>query len=405
MPPTQPTGSILRNRSVTGIGLGSFFSDAGHEMATAALPGFPRSLGAPAVALGIIEGVADSALSLSKLAGGVVADRPGVQRRSLTAGGYAVTALGHGAFALATVWPVVLVARALSWAARGGKAPARDALLAGGVHPSQLGRAFGVERAMDSLGAVLGPLLAAPLLVAIGYRPLFAVSIVPGLLAAGAVLLLVLEVPRGVARAGGGKRWALPDLGTSSPAFLRLLAGIGLFGLGNFSATLLLLRVTDLLASGGRSLTAAAAIAVLLYAGHNAANSVAAYPAGALSDRVGRRRLLAGGIVLFALGCLLFAAGPTSVVVLGVLFALVGVSTGIVEPVQAAYVADLVPDAQRGRAFGSIGLIVGLGGLVSSIGVGALWTVTDPAVGLVVAAAVSLAAAMVIVTGRPTGPR
>src|SRR5437899_5449177 len=120
-PPSEDVGrtSVLRNPSVLGIALGSLLSDAGHEMATAALPGFLRSIGAPAAALGAIEGVADGALSAAKVAGGVIADKPGVERRAVTAGGYAVTALGHGAFALANSWPVVAVARAVSWIARG----------------------------------------------------------------------------------------------------------------------------------------------------------------------------------------------------------------------------------------------------------------------------------------------
>lgn len=153
-PPRSPgpvTVDVFRNRGVVGIGLGSLLSDTGHEMATAARPGFLRSLGAPAAALGAIEGIADAALSASKVAGGVVADRPGVQRKAVAAGGYAVTALGHGAFGLATAWPVLAAARAVSWVARGGKASARDSLLVASVRPEQLGRAFGVERAMDSL--------------------------------------------------------------------------------------------------------------------------------------------------------------------------------------------------------------------------------------------------------------
>ena len=116
---------VLRNGTVLGIGLGSLLSDTGHEMATAALPGFLRALGAPAAALGAIEGVADASLSASKVVGGIVADKPGVERKVVTAGGYAITALGHGAFALAQAWPFVAVARAVSWVARGGKAPAR----------------------------------------------------------------------------------------------------------------------------------------------------------------------------------------------------------------------------------------------------------------------------------------
>jgi len=129
----------------------------------------------------------------------VLADQPGVERRAVAARGYAVTALAlaidmaHGSFGLLAAWPLVALARAVSWIARGGKAPARDALLAGSVSEDQLGWAFGVERAMDSAGAVIGPLLAAPLIVAVGYRWLFAISVIPGLLAALSVLALVRE--------------------------------------------------------------------------------------------------------------------------------------------------------------------------------------------------------------------
>jgi sugar phosphate permease len=121
-------------------------------MATAALPGFLSSIGAQAAALGAIEGIADASLSASKVVGGVIADRPGAERKTVAATGYAVTAVGHGAFALAQSWPLVAVAHALSWVARGGKAPARDSLLAGSVPPEQLGRAFGVEPQNDAEG-------------------------------------------------------------------------------------------------------------------------------------------------------------------------------------------------------------------------------------------------------------
>ena len=144
-----------------GVGLASFFSDAGHEVATAALPGFLVSLGAPAAALGAIEGLADASLSASKVAGGVLADRPGASRKSIAAGGYLVTGLGYGSFALAGTWPAVALGRSVAWAARGIRSPARDAILADAVPVTHLGRAFGVERAGDSLGAIVGPLLAA----------------------------------------------------------------------------------------------------------------------------------------------------------------------------------------------------------------------------------------------------
>ena len=406
--PVQPDPSgppelhVLRNPGVVGIGLGSLLSDTGHEMATAALPGFLRSIGAPAAALGAIEGVADASLSASKVAGGIIADRPGVERKAVAAGGYALTALGHGAFALAQTWPFVAAARAVSWIARGGKAPARDALLSGAVPPHQLGRAFGVERTMDSLGAVTGPLLAAPLIVVVGYRWLFGLSVIPGLFAALAVLVLVREAPR-IVEAAPRLRLSMREFAGVPGPYRRLLIGIGLYGLGNFSATLLILRATDLLHHGGRSAAHAAAIAVLLYAAHNAANAVFAYPAGALADRIGRRHVLAFGITLFAVASLGFVPATRNIALLALLFVAVGASTAFVETAQGAYAAELLPESIRGRGFGLIGLVEGIGDLVSSLVVGILFTVTNPEWGFVYAASLSIVGALVLSqTGKTT---
>jgi MFS family permease len=397
---TGGPGHVLRNPGVVGIGLGSLLSDTGHEMATAALPGFLRSLGAPAAALGAIEGVADAALPASKVAGGVMADRPGVERKKVTAGGYAITAVGHGAFGIAPAWPFVAVARAVSWVARGGKAPARDSLLAGSVSPNQLGRPFGVERAMDSISAIAGPLLAAPLIVAVGDRWLFAISVIPGLLAVAAVLLLVREVPRAV-HASTRPVAPMRTLVATPGPFRRLLAGVGLYGLGNFSATLLILRAAQLLSGHGRTSTDAATIAVLLYAAHNTANAAVAYPAGALGDRVGRRAVLVAGVALFSAACVMFGFGSANPGVLAALFVAVGASTGLVETGQGAHAAELLDPAVRGRGFGLLGLVEGVGDLVSSVVVGVLFTVTSPAWGFVYAAALSGAGVVVLVAERP----
>ena len=386
---------VMRNGTVLGIGLASLLSDTGHEMATAALPGFLRTIGAPAAALGAIEGVADASLSASKVAGGILADKPGVERKTVTAGGYTITALGHGAFALANTWPFVAVARAVSWIARGGKAPARDSLLAGSVPNDQLGRAFGVERSMDSLGAIAGPLLAAPLIVTIGYRWLFAVSVLPGLLAALAVIVLVRETPR-LIEAVPHLQHSIRALARAPGPYRRLLLAVGLYGLGNFSATLLILRATDLLHTGRRSAVDAAAIAVLLYAAHNAANSLFAYPAGAAADRFGRRHVLALGMALFAAASAGFVPGSSNILILGVLFVAVGASTALVETAEGAHGAELLHDSIRGRGFGLLGLVDGIGDLVSSVVVGILFTVTAPAWGFVYAALLAALGALVL---------
>jgi MFS family permease len=394
----RPAEHVIRNPTVLGVGLASLFSDTGHEMATAALPGFLASLGAPAAALGAVEGLADATLSVSKLVGGSLADRPGADRRHIAAAGYLVTGLGYGSWAFAGSWPAVALGRMVAWSARGVRSPARDALLAGSVPPESFGRAFGVERAGDSIGAVIGPLIAAALISTIAYRPLFLISFLPALAAALSVLLLVREAPRVRDLVHRGEV-TLRGLATAPGRFRSLLAGVGLYGLGNFSATLLILRATEILTAAGRSSTAAASTAVLLYTAHNAANALAAYPAGALADRFGRRLILVIGVALFAVACALFAFSPTAVPLLAVLFVAVGASTALVETAQGSHAAELLPDALRGRGYGLIGLVDGIGDLVSSVVVGVLWTVTAPAWGFAYAALLSACGAAVLLPG------
>jgi MFS family permease len=392
--------SVFRNRTVLGTGLASFFSDSGHEMATAALPGFLRSLGAPAAALGAIEGIADAALSTAKAVGGVLADRPAVERRKVAAAGYLATGVSYGSFALAGSWPFVAIARAAAWIARGARTPARDSLLAASVPPSHLGRAFGVERAGDSIGAIVGPLGAAALIGVLGYRWLFAVSVLPAIGAALAVLLLVREAPRirSAVRVASGGMWSLAR---SPGPFRRLVAGVGLYGLGNFSSTLLILRATDLLAHRGATPIHAATVAVLLYTAHNAANALAAYPAGAVADRIGRRVVLAAGVLMFAGACMAFAWGSADLSVLAILFVVVGASKALVETGEGSYASELLPPEIRGRGFGLLGLVDGVGDLVSSVTVGVLWTVTTPTWGFLYAAVMSLAGALVLAVRAP----
>jgi MFS family permease len=395
---------VWRNATVAGLSTASFFSDTGHEMATAVMPAFLRTIGASAAALGGIEAASNGAQSFAKLAGGVVADRTS-SRKAVAAAGYATTGLSTGAFALAGPWGVIAGFRALAWGARGFRSPSRDSLIAGAVDERRRGRAFGLERAMDAAGAVAGPLVAAGLIAVLTFRQIFLVSIVPGLLASASVLRLVRERAR-PRRAAKAATAAFRDLPRGE--FRVLALADGLFGLGDFAPTLLVLRATDLL-HRGRSLKTAAALAVFLYTVHNLANALSAYPAGALADRTGPRRILAGGFLIFAVACAAFGlTEPRSFWLLVPLFAAVGASAGMFETARNAYAAALVPAQVRGRAFGFLGLVDGLGDLGSNVAVGLLFTLAGPAAGFAwgatFAAAAALTLAWVAVRGRRRMP-
>jgi MFS family permease len=189
--PTTETRSAGSGPGVAGIGTASFLSDVGHEIPTALLPNLlTATLGAPAAALGLIEGTADGLAGIARLAGGAIADDPQRRRAQAVAGDTTTAILSSLIGAATTVWQVGLL-RAGAWAARGLRVPARNALLADIVPPAVYGRAYGFERAMDNLGAIAGPLLALALVGLVGTRTAIALSIIPGLLAAAAIVYAI----------------------------------------------------------------------------------------------------------------------------------------------------------------------------------------------------------------------
>src|SRR5580693_4617314 len=192
---TEPNPrSAWLNSTVLGIGLASLCSDVGHEMATTAMPALLATVGAGSAVLGLIEGLADGLSSVAKLLSGLYSDRLR-RRKPLAVVGYFVTAAGMASFALATQWWHVLLGRVFGWLGRGVRSPVRKVLLAEATTPETYGRAFGLERAMDSAGAVLGPLLAVGLGASLGIHWVFACTLVPGLLAALVIAFLVRERP------------------------------------------------------------------------------------------------------------------------------------------------------------------------------------------------------------------
>ena len=299
------SASSWLNRTTLGIGLTSLFSDWSHEIATAILPAFLASLGAGPGWLGVIEGTADGLSSFSKLAAGHYTDRL-KHRKPLVQIGYVVTTLATGALALATSAWHVLIARTSAWLGRGIRTPGRKALLAAGVSPNAYGRAFGFERMMDTLGAIVAPITALWLLhlTSHNYHRVLMWTLVPGLLAVLTIGLLVREKQNH--RPATVSFWF--GLRQLPQSFKRFLLAVGVFGLGDFSHTLLILFATQTLTpSHGKAV--AASIAVGLYLLHNVFYAASAYLGGWLSDHVPQRRaVLAAGYGLAVVMTLILAS-------------------------------------------------------------------------------------------------
>jgi MFS family permease len=372
------------------MSLSSFFSDFGHEMATAILPLFLISIGAPPAALGAIEGVADAVSSFIKLSAGWMSDRLG-RRKPIAVAGYLLTGLTTGAFALATTWPHVLLARTVGWLGRGIRGPVRDAMLADAIPPEARGRAFGFHRMGDTLGAVLGPALAFALLGAFNYRTLFVLTLIPGVLSALTFAAFVRE--RANAPVKGGNFLGMVN---SLPTKFKLfLVGVGLFGAGDFAHSLLTLRAAQIL-TPSLGATPAGHIAIALYVLHNILYAGMAYPVGALADRFGKRGLLAIGYLIAAVMGLGWMVAIPQVAYLGLLFALGGTFIAAEDALESAVAADLLPAEMRGTGYGVLATVNGLGDFVSSLVVGALWTAVNPAAGFAYAMVLSIIGAVVV---------
>jgi MFS family permease len=385
-------------RGVISVALASFFSDAGHEITTSVLPSFITvTLRSTAGALGLIEGISDGLTGLATLIAGPLADNT-ERRGRMASGGYLVTAAATGAIGLASGVFQAGVLRALAWLARGVRSPARDATLASLAPDHAYGRAFGLERAGDNLGAVAGPLLAAGFVAWLGIRPALYLAAIPGVFSALAITV--------AARAARRRHSNAPP---SPPRRRRLhsqlaqirghgvytaLAPIAAFELGNMATTLPILRATELLRADGYAIAAATSLAVLVYAGHNLAASIVAYASGHLVDRVGPLGPFAVGAALYLGAYLLLALLAHGWGTLIPAFLLAGAGIGLAETAESALIAGALPDALRGSGFGLLGGVESLGDFASSAVVGVIWIAISPTAGFIYAAAWMLAALM-----------
>lgn len=382
------------NRTVVGIGLASLCSDVGHEMATAAMPALLASLGAGSGILGPLEGLADGLASFAKLFSGLYSDRL-PRRKPLAVVGYFVTASGMASFALATQWWHVLLGRVGGWLGRGARTPVRNVLMTEATTPDTYGRAFGFERAMDSAGAIIGPLLAMGLIGWVGPRAIFWWTLLPGLMAAALIGLLVRErehEPQPHARLWQSTK-ALPA------AFKQYLVGVGVAGLGDFSNTLLILWATEAW-TPELGLGDAAWWAMLFYVGYNAVYTISCYVSGMLADRFPKHVVLALGYSVAVVPATALVLPGTSFAKFVVVFAFSGLYMGVWETLENSTAAELLPKQTRGVGFGVLATVNGLGDFASSAAVGLLWTVSPVAAMSFVAGASLLGAAIIYRAGE-----
>jgi MFS family permease len=384
-------------RNVFAIGMLSLFSDMGHELVTAVLPLFLATFGGGAAALGAIEGVSDAASSLVKLWMSYYSDRIG-KRKPIIALGYFATAL-LGAFAfVSAVWQM-LALRVFAWMGRGARGPVRDALLSESVPQQAHGRAFGFERAMDTTGAIIGPAIALSLVGMLGLRHIFLISFLPGAITVFIALFILKDLPR----AAQPHLRMVASLRALPRPFRRYVLAVGLFGLGNFAHTLLVLRAVTLLTPHyGRA--HAGQIAIGLYIFHNILYAAGSYPAGVLGDRMDKKRLLAVGYALFGVMCLGFLVANGSLTALVVLFAQAGLYIAIVDTIERALAASYLPADLRATGYGALATVNSFGDLLSSIIVGLLWSRVSIAAGFWYGAVLTLLGAAALIA-LPAGSR
>jgi len=357
------------NRNVFFTGLVSLFMDISSEMIYPLVPIFLSSvLGVNKSLIGVIEGIAESTASMLRVFSGWLSDRTR-KRKALMIAGYGISTLSRPILALSTLWTHVLIFRFIDRFGKGIRVAPRDALIAESTPSRELGRSFGLHRAMDTLGAVLGPLLAFSILSGFqgNYRLVFWVSLIPGIIAVSIIVFFIKERIR-------SNKADNRDLNPQTPIstnlrsfdwrFRAFVAIATIFSLGNSSDVFLILRATDI----GISVTTVP----LLYLSFNLVYSLTSMPAGILSDIAGRRRVIITGFLLFAFIYMGFALS-SEVWHIWALFLLYGVFMGLTEGIQRAYLGSIIPEGLMATGYGIYSTLTGLALLPASIIGGYLW--------------------------------
>ena len=409
-PPPPPAQSTPRN--VFAFGLTSLLNDTASEMAYWVLPAFLTSLGAGPAQLGIIEGIAESVSSFAKLFSGYVTDQA-ARRKPIVVGGYFVANAVKPLLALVSSWWQILGIRFADRFAKGVRGTARDVMVAESVEPSKIGSAYGLIQAMDSAGAIAGPLLALAVIGRFGMRGVFASAAVPGALCVIVASLGIREVHRALpverrapprahvgtaalgcpserSSAAAAKSEWLPKLPLG---FYYVLAVVTLFSLGNSSDMFLVLRAGTIGIPASR--------APLLGLVFNLMFTLFSWPAGKFSDRFSRSAIAAAGYFVFAIVYFVFALAPSQLAI-WLTMAFYGLFYALTNPVLKALVIESVARDVRGRALGIFSFLTSLTTLLSSIITGALWKMYGPAVPFYFSAGIAAVSAFALLAHRST---
>jgi MFS family permease len=358
-------------RSIWALGFVSMFMDISSEMIHALLPVFLVSvLGASATMVGLIEGVGEATAAISKLFSGWLSDRLG-KRKMLTVIGYGLATLSKPLFALAPTTGWVLFARFSDRVGKGIRGAPRDALVGDLAPPELRGAAYGLRQSLDTVGAFLGPLIGLALmaLFADDFRLVFWVSLIPGAISV-AILVFTVKEPAAIRTRRAARApidWG--EIKHLGPAFWAVTAIGSVFTLARFSEAFLILRARDL----GLALTLVPLVLVVM----NVVYALSAYPVGALSDRIGRRRLLGLGFTMLILADISLALA-TNLWLAAIGIAFWGLHMGMTQGLLVTLVADTAPEHLRGTGFGVFHLVTGIAILLASLIAGLLWQLVGP---------------------------
>ncbi len=362
-------GSSGLGRNVFGAGLVSFFMDVSSEMVYPLVPLFLANvLGVNKSVIGLIEGIAESTASLLKVFSGWYSDKIG-RRKELMGVGYAVSVLSRPLIALAVAWQHILASRFIDRLGKGIRTAPRDAIIAESSDPEVMGRAFGFHRAMDTLGAVIGPALAFFLLSAFAgdFRKVFWVSMIPGIIAVLLIVFLIKEKKKALPERHERPKLTLAHFDWRFKFFLVITT---LFAVGNSSDVFLILR--------SQQLGIATAMIPVVYLTFNLVYALSAIPAGMAADRFGKKKVVLIGFILFTLIYYGFAVAASSAAAWA-LFSLYGLFMGLTEGVQKAFLTTIIPPDFKATAFGVYNTAIGLALFPASLIGGWLWDRVSPA--------------------------